>query len=72
MMSIYNVLDQVIDEYIGFDYDTGESCDPELRARVVRECSQHIDGYRSTKRLCKEARACINQWEETLSTYKGE
>lgn len=91
-MNIYKELDQLIDEYVGvepveqmvFD-DNGEtsyatdyvSVDPELRERVGKEITQHlnfVNGRESTtptmefKQMCPEAQKCFREWETLIQT----
>jgi len=80
MSGVYNILDQIIDDYVGvepveqytmFDDEVQPvtsyvSVDPDLRDSIVRECTRHIEYNVPTYRLSKDARWCINEWERAL------
>jgi len=83
MSSIYNILDQIIDEYVGVEPTKNVqhtiwglegsdyvSLDPDLRDAIVEECNQHIHGKLEFNAMSKDAQECISQWEKTLQEMK--
>lgn len=79
-MGIYNILDQIIDEYVGVEPTESvqytlwngpqtdyASLDPDLRDSIADECGKHINNRLAFKDLSKDAQECIKQWELVLT-----
>ena len=76
-MSIYNELDLIISDYVGYretdyEYDIPayECDDPELYDKITRECSEHLSGTLPIDKMSKDGRICIENWENCIQSYK--
>ena len=82
-MSIYNELDQIITEYVGYkevglDYDdeTGQTfgqydcADPVLYDNIIEELSRYIHRAFPFEYLSKDAQACFTEWESLLESQE--
>lgn len=66
-MGIYNHLDIVISEYVGYkDNDSDKCADPVLHESITNECTKHIREELAYDKLSKDAQYCISEWESIL------
>jgi len=63
MSSIYNELDLVIADYVGYEEDTWHCADPELYDSITDECTRYVREELPTEHLSGDAKACIDEWE---------
>ena len=65
-MSIFNKLNLIISNYIGYDEDD-ECADPEAHDLITNECNEYIH---HNKPMGKHAQYCYNEWKEYMMSSK--
>jgi hypothetical protein len=65
-MSIYNELDQIIADYVGYKEETFECNDPVLYDNITDELRRYIDRAFPIEYLSKDAQFCLTEWESLV------
>jgi len=70
-MSIYNELDQIITEYVGYTEEGYDCADPVLYNNIVEELSRYIQRAFPFEYLSKDAQACFTEWESLMESQEA-